>query len=101
MKIPKEFKLFGTTYKVVWDNKRMNDKNYYGECDYSKSEITLSTTDGTRELSKDKVLDTYYHEKIHAILDMMHERELSKNEQFVDVFAKLLRQSDETSIYEQ
>ena len=90
------FKLFATTYHVEWDNKRMNDKERYGENSYSKSLITLSTTIGTEELSLDKIKDTFYHEKVHAILDTMHERALSNNEKFVDVFAKLLRQSDET-----
>lgn len=99
MNIPKRFKLFGTTYNVVFNNERMNDLKAYGLHDYSKSEITLSTTDGIDKLSEDKILDTYYHEKIHAILDMMKESELSNNEKFVDQFAKLLRQSDITSEY--
>ena len=100
MKIPKQFKLFGTTYKVVWDNKRLNDISAYGLSDYSKSEITLSTLHGVDELSEDKILDTFYHERTHAILDMMHEVDLSNNENFVDVFSKLLRQSDETAEYD-
>ena len=99
IKIPKSFKLFGTSYKIIWNNDRLNDREEYGLCDYSKSEIILSTTHGLNNLSEDKIMDTYYHEKVHAILDMMHERELSENEKFVDVFAKLLRQSDETSEY--
>jgi hypothetical protein len=99
MKIPKSFKLFGTTVNIVWDNKHCNDIKAYGEYDYSLSRISLSTVDGTNELSKDRIMDTYYHEKVHALLEMMKERDLSDNEKFVDVFAKLLRQSDETSEY--
>jgi hypothetical protein len=71
----------------------------YGLSDYSKSEITLSTKDGFDDLSEGKILDTFYHEKVHAILDMMKEEELSSNEKFVDIFSKLLRQSDITSEY--
>jgi len=96
-KIPKSFKLFGTTYKVEFNDERMNNEKNYGICDYSTSTITLSTVDGIRKLSKDKILDTYYHEKVHAILEMMNERDLSTNEKLVDVFSKLLRQSDETA----
>ena len=99
MKIPKSFKLFGTTYNIIWNNDKLNDKNNYGECDYSTSTITLSNTEGTKPLSEDKIMDTFYHEKVHAILDMMHERDLSANEKFVDVFSKLLRQSDEASVF--
>ena len=99
MKIPKRFKLFGTTYSIIFNNNRLNDKNRYGECNFSTCEITLSDVDGVQKLSEDRILDTYYHEKIHAILDTMGENELSMNEKFVDVFAKLLRQSDETAEY--
>lgn len=98
--VPKRFKLFATTYNVVFNNARLNDLKCYGLSDYSKSEITLATFENASELSEDKVLDTFYHEKTHAILDMMHERELSENEKFVDQFAKLWRQSDETAEFE-
>lgn len=97
MKIPKSFKLFATTYNVIWDNERMNDKSLYGLCDYSTCTISLAKTYNMDELSQDRILDTYYHEKVHAILNAMDESDLCSNEKFVDVFAKLLRQSDETS----
>jgi hypothetical protein len=99
-KIPKRFKLFAATINIEWDNKLMNQKDSYGEAHYSQSKIILSNTHGVEPLSQDKILDTYYHEKVHIILDTMNERELSRNEKFVDVFAKLLRQSDETAEYE-
>lgn len=93
---PFKFKLFATTVDVVWDNVRMNDKQRYGESDYSQSKITLSYTDGTDPLSMDRIKDCFYHERVHAILNGMHRDDLSRDEQFVDVFAKLWRQSDET-----
>ena len=99
IKIPKSFKLFASKIKVVVDDKRMNDKHRYGECDYSTSQITLSTVNGVEELSDDKRMDTFYHERVHMILDHMHEYDLSQNEKFVDLFAKLQRQADETSEY--
>ena len=99
MKIPKRFKLFATTINVVIDNKRMDDTRSYGLCEYGESKITLSTKDGINNLSEGRMLDCFYHEKIHMILCSMKRDELSKDEQFVDVFAKLLRQADETSEY--
>lgn len=99
VKIPKRFKLFGSTTNIVWDNDRMNATDKYGEHDYSRQRITLATTHGSNALAKDKIIDTYYHEKVHAILIAMGERELNNNEKFVDVFGKLLRQSDETAEY--
>lgn len=99
MKIPKSFKLFSTDVHVVFNNKRMDDLSAYGYYEHSCSTITLATKDGVTDLSEDRVIDSFYHEKVHAILEAMHEHELSKNEKFVDVFAKLLRQSDETAEY--
>ena len=99
MKIPKSFKLFATTINVVIDNKRMDDMNNYGLAEYSQSRITLATTHGVEALSDDKKMDTFYHEKVHCLLDALNKRELSGDEEFVDVFAKLLRQSDETAKY--
>lgn len=97
MKISRNFKLFATIVTVIWDNKRLNDKGVYGLCDYGKSEITLSTIEGTEELSDDRIMDTFYHERTHAILDAMNEQDLSRNEKFIDVFSKLLRQADESA----
>lgn len=99
MRIPNKFKLFGTTYDVVFENENLNDAKSYGDCNYSKSLIRLSTTHGVHSLSKDRILDTFYHERTHAILDMMNERDLSNDEKFVDVFSKLLRQAIETEEY--
>jgi hypothetical protein len=99
MKIPVSFKLFGSVTNIVYDNERLNREGKYGEHDYSQQKITLSTTHGVLELSNDKIMDTFYHEKVHAILGAMNERDLNENEKFVDVFAKLLRQSDETAVY--
>jgi hypothetical protein len=97
--IPKSFQLFGTTYNVVFDNKRMEDMGCYGLASYGECEITLSDVQGMDKLGEDRIKDCFYHEKVHMILDAMNERELSKNEKFVDVFAKLLRQSDVTAKY--
>lgn len=99
MKIPTKFKLFATTYNIVWDNTYCNNIRVYGEANYSTSGITLSDTIKGEPLSEDRIIDTFYHEKVHSILDAMHKRELSEDEEFVDVFAKLLRQADETSEY--
>ncbi len=101
MKIPSKFKLFGTTINVVWNNERMNDKGCYGLSDYGKAEINLSNTQGVDKLANDRMMDTFYHERTHIILDSMNESELSDNEKFVDVFSKLLRQSIESAEFEE
>ena len=97
MRIPKSFKLFGTTVHVVFDDERMNNESIVGESDFAKSLISLTESYKGDLLTEDVIADTYYHEKVHMILDSMKEHELSKNEKFVEVFSKLLRQSDETA----
>jgi len=97
MNIPKKFKLFGTTINVIWDEMKMDNMKAFGLSEYGKSRITLSKEDGSEKLSKGKILDTWYHERTHMILNTMNEAELSRNEKFVDVFSKLLRQADETA----
>jgi hypothetical protein len=99
-KIPKSFKLFADTINIVWDNKRMNDKENYGEASYGERKITLSTTQGTDELAQDCILSTFYHEVVHMILLELRRDDLSQDEKFVDNFAKLLRQFIESQQYE-
>lgn len=98
MKIPKSFQLFGTTINVIFDDEKCTDKSLYGESIYSSKKIMLCDNLGIKKLSEDTIMDTFYHEKIHMILDSMSEHELSSNEKFVDIFAKLLRQSDVTAV---
>ena len=102
--IPKRFKIFGTTVNVFIKKGKHTDtdkdSNILGECSHNGSDIMLYTESFYRTLPEDVMKDTFYHEKVHMILDHMNEYELSSNEKFVDVFAKLLRQSEETAEYE-
>lgn len=97
MRIPKKFRLFGTTVDVKYDDRRLNDMESYGVSEYTTCEILIAKTSRGEELSEDRIIDTFYHERTHMILDSMKENELSANEKFVDVFSKLLRQADETA----
>lgn len=100
MNIPKSFQLGGIDWKVIWDNDKCNDREEYGLSAYSTATITMSTTYGLKELPDDRKDHTFYHELVHAILDSIHERELSSNEKFVDNFATLLHQFTKTAKYE-
>jgi hypothetical protein len=97
MIIPKSFKIFGDKIDVIFDEEYCNARKLYGEASFTEAKIRLSTTAERDILSQDRIEDTFYHEKVHIILDAMKEHELSSNEKFVDLFAKLLRQSDITA----
>ena len=94
-KIPKNFKLFATTINVVYNNS-LSYSSRLGDCSYIDGLINLCNKYKGEKLTDNAVLDTFYHEKVHVILDSMGEHKLSENEKFVEVFSKLLRQSDET-----
>ncbi len=97
MKIPKKFKLFGTTINVLFDSEKMNKDSTIGISEHSKSKITLTDKYNGEKLSDDMILDSFYHEKVHMILDSMYEHKLSSNERFVEIFSRLLRQSIESA----
>lgn len=99
IKIPKSFKLFGTTINVVVDTTKMNNDNRLGECSFYEAKITLGDTIRSNKINEEVMMDTFYHEKVHLILDSMNKNELSSDEDFVEVFSRLLRQSDVTAKY--
>ena len=99
MKIPKKFKLFGTEFTVDFDNEKMDKENAIGVSYFSSCSIVLASKDKGKPINKNVIIDSFYHEKVHTILDAMGEHKLSQNEKFVEVFSRLLRQSDETAEY--
>lgn len=96
-RIPKKFKVFASTINVGYDNTRLSNEGVLGDCSFTDSQITICSKYKGEDINKCVIADTFYHEKTHIILDAMGEHELSKNEKFVEVFARLLRQSDESA----
>jgi hypothetical protein len=97
MKIPKSFKVFASTINVQFDNVRLSNEGNLGDCSFHGNDINLCSEYRGKIISDCSVLDTFYHEKVHIILDAMGEHDLSSNEKFVEVFARLLRQSDQSA----
>ena len=97
MRIPKSFNLFASRINVNFDNEKLSDGNMLGNCSFTDLSITLCDEYKGESLSESVVIDTFYHEKVHTILDSMGESKLSANEKFVEVFSRLLRQSDESA----
>ena len=99
MKIPKNFKLFATTVNVVFNNKEAKKEKALGFSEWVNPKLTLSDKYKGNGICDDTIMDTFYHEKVHIILDSMGYSKLSGNEKFIEVFSKLLRQSDETATF--
>lgn len=94
IKIPSSFKVFASTINVNFDSKRLSNEGSLGDCSYINGEISICKKYRGQKISKSCMADTFYHEKVHIILDAMSEHKLSENEKFVETFARLLRQSD-------
>ena len=97
MNIPNKFKVFASVIDVNFDSERLSNHGLLGDCSFTDGKINLCDKYRGEKISDSCVLDTFYHEKVHIILDAMGEHELSQNEKFVEVFARLLRQSDQSS----
>lgn len=98
-RVPKSFKVFGDTVKVYFNNQLCNELQLYGQARYDERKIILSTTRGIDKLAVAQIEQTFYHEKIHILLEALNKRELSADEEFVDTFASLLRESDLSTKY--
>ena len=88
--IPKSFEQFGRTIKVV-QKVKVDNLGSLGEYDEAKGKITIK-----KSLSDDDKEQTFLHELVHEIFQSLGYYELSKDEQLVDNFAKLLHQYEKT-----
>jgi hypothetical protein len=88
----KEFTLGAIKWTIKIDNKRLNDLDNWGLCEYAKSLISLCDNN----INEDLVEQTFCHELVHAILYSMGENELCHNERFVQKFSLLLHQFEKT-----
>jgi len=97
MKIPKKFNVFASTINVRFDNVRLSNEGMLGDCSFTDNQINICSEYKGKKVTECITVDTFYHEKVHIILDAMGEHKLSKKEKFVEVFARLLKQSDESA----
>jgi hypothetical protein len=90
--IPKSFKLMGHTITVkVISKKEWKYKDEWGWWDPSKNEILLVRQPRTQ------LSHSFWHECVHAILDMVGQTKLSADERLVDQIGGLLAQIMDTA----
>lgn len=102
--IPSSFKLLNHTITVIINDEVCRQKSAYGLYYSNSKTIYLADNlyNGEEKIpvSENNKRHTFLHECVHAILDIMNEDKLYKNEKFVDVFSGLLHQMEETTEYE-
>ena len=86
----------GTTWKVKTNNTKVNKAKAYGLCVFAEREILLSTKWNKLPVARDITEATFYHELVHAMLEMIGRDDLNQDEQFVDNMGNLLHQFDKT-----
>ena len=116
-RIPKEFTLFGSRYVVVMEDELLNKESCYGTADDDTKTIRLQKKGSVIRLHKDEetgelkptpmeiedsvVVETFYHELCHIILDALGECKLSKNEKLINMLGKSLLEVYLSSVYEE
>lgn len=100
--IPAEFVLFGHKYVVRLEDGLFENEGIYGDADEDMKMIRLQNVgevvrryidDGkineTRiQITHETLVETFFHEIVHIILDASNETELSENEKFVNIMGK-------------
>jgi hypothetical protein len=114
-RIPKEFTLFGSKYIVTIEDKLFETESCYGTADDDLKRIRLqkvgpatriSEEDGVKHeaniiVTDEVLIETFYHELCHIILDALGEEELSLNEKFVNMLGKSFLEVYLSSNYEE
>jgi len=98
--IPKKIMLAGMTIEVIFDKTLWATKRVVAEARYNEQLIVIDPTVLTRE----GIIQTYYHELLHHIFFILNEDTLRTNEKLVDTIAHLVHQaaqSTETYTYEE
>jgi hypothetical protein len=98
--IPKSFKLGGVKYNVEMKKKVFLDREQIGgTSDVFECSVEIAKMVNGTKCSTDYRRQTFYHELVHQILDILGDFELSENEKFVQGFSVLLDQFEQTKKY--
>jgi hypothetical protein len=90
--IPKQFELLNRTVTVEYDPKLLYRENLVGEARYRECKIILQSNTDEHPISDDDLFHNFMHELIHFVLLSAGEKEMTKNEELVDLISGLLAQ---------
>jgi hypothetical protein len=99
MKIPKSFKLFGSTVTVEMNNAECDKEDAYGAARFKINVIYLRDNAHGESIDKTEIESTFLHEVIHFIFTKLGYDELSEDEKLVEQFSKALHQVLTTQEY--
>lgn len=99
--VPKTFELS----RVKWEIKVKSDGEYsidnvsrslLGECNIDHTTINICLLSDKTPVKYDKVINTYYHELVHALLETLDRVDLTHDEVLVTGLGSLLMEYDLT-----
>lgn len=90
--IPKQYQIGAHTREVWKDPTLLRETGRYGEIDHVRGLIKIQSNNASLCSQESIDKDTFLHEVVHDILWMLDQRELNKDEAFVNTFASLLNQ---------
>jgi hypothetical protein len=97
MRIPKRFKLFAQTIRVEYKEDLTQKNDCIGQTKYRSGKIILQSTNP--HFNKTRQEQTFYHELIHWIFNVLKEENLDNNEKLVEQMSCLLHQALTTAEY--
>ncbi len=92
MFIPRSFKLFTQTIKVVYKRDLMDKEGLFGKWDLNRNTIYLQQSTRKRILTKEQVELTLVHEATHAFLDLAGYDKLSRDEKLVSGLSNMIHE---------
>jgi hypothetical protein len=112
--IPKEFTLLGHKYTVVIKKDLFETEDCYGNADEDLKLIQIQdlgevtkrykedgkTVERKLIITEETMIETFFHEVVHIILDSTGELKLSQNEKFVNMMGKAWLEIYLSSVYE-
>ena len=99
IKIPTQFEIGGRTVKIKYKKNMVDESDSVGYARYRKNEIWLQEKCDGVYRHPDQIQESYCHEIVHWILNMMGENKLNDDEKMVSQFAQYLHQILKTSEY--
>lgn len=113
--IPKYFTLLGHKYDVIIKKDLFETEGCYGNADEDLKLIQLQdvgvvkrkyedngkTIEHDVTITEEMVIETFFHEVVHIILDASGEEELSENEKFVNIMGKCWLEIYLSSVYDE
>lgn len=88
MKIPSKIRIGGQDVDIIFVDQLSND--CLGRICLAAGTMEIANSFNDKKQSDSSKVQTFIHEVVHGVLDMMGENKLSYNEKFLNTFACLI-----------